>query len=418
MKRPLLMWLGGATLLALLFRAWGFWSQPFTVEDLLVGPTALGYLTTGATGPVMPFHPHLRDLVLGPWVSLFGAGMATRIPSILLGTACIPLLGILVHRLSKSTLAAGIAALLLAIDPVSIYFSRQSIQEVWTACFALAGVLVVVIALQRRSTAGWGWLMPLAGLLFGLGVSAKFYVVPVELAAIGMVLWVTLSRRRWPEAVFAACTIVGVSLLVYVLTFVPWMLNGHTAAEWIAYQQRLVGAMTTHMRPPVNHLRFNRPALWFVQPFMGWADVLYTQTPTISFTVGNPLVWLAVLPAAVYSLWKRRARRADVVFQVLFWATYLPLALGGRPIWLLSSVIVVPFAFALIALAATDLSERIGARPVYAYLGVATLVTALLFPAAAGTVPGYLSPLARHMGSYMESPVSPHTAEPTPPAAQ
>jgi hypothetical protein len=69
------------------------------------------------------------------------------------------------------------------------------------------------------------------------------------------------------------------------------------------------------------------------------------------------------------------------MLQALFWVSYLPLALSPRPLWLLSSVAVTPFAYGLVGESVSRLTRRR-----FAYLGayaVAVLAVSLyLYPLA------------------------------------
>jgi dolichyl-phosphate-mannose--protein O-mannosyl transferase len=134
---------------------------------------------------------------------------------------------------------------------------------------------------------------------------------------------------------------------------------------------------------------------------------------TISWS--NPLVWLAVLPAMAHQIreaWKMRVagdvaaltgRSAPVA---LFLISYLPLAVSTRPIWLLTSLAVLPFAFMILARSLADISGSYAAgKTVLAgYLVLVTIVSLLAWPMAAGKGMhyGYLAPFVERYRSVME----------------
>ena len=64
--------------------------------------------------------------------------------SLLLGILGVPLLGILVYRITGSRIAGVLAAFLLALDPVHITFSRQALQEVHTIFFLLLAAVLII----------------------------------------------------------------------------------------------------------------------------------------------------------------------------------------------------------------------------------------------------------------------------------
>ncbi len=80
---------------------------------------------------------------------------------------------------------------------------------------------------------------------------------------------------------------------------------------------------------------------------------------------------------------------------LLFWVSYLPLALAARPIWLLSSVAVLPFAFSLVGRFLSLSVPRAEGRWLLVYLGLALVIGLLLYPMAVGRALDfeYLRPL-------------------------
>ncbi len=122
---------------------------------------------------------------------------------------------------------------------------------------------------------------------------------------------------------------------------------------------------------------------------------------TVMLAVTNPVVWLTVLPAAIRSVWLHRTRRADFVLQTYFWVAYLPLLLASRPIWLLSALAVVPYAFALVAIAVTDIARRTGAWVFWGFAAAAMLSSLLLYPLATGQPADtrYLAPVLESLRS-------------------
>jgi dolichyl-phosphate-mannose--protein O-mannosyl transferase len=151
-------------------------------------------------------------------------------------------------------------------------------------------------------------------------------------------------------------------------------------------------------------LRFSQPSRWFVEPFMGRSETVRSAAgEALTFCVGNPVVWLVVLPSVAYALVRNRRRRAEALFLALFAATWASMLGPARPIWILSSLTVLPFAFALVALAAADLEARSGKAAarlaVHGWLLAAMVGSLLLHPALMGRAEqvAYLRPLVEHM---------------------
>lgn len=395
--------------LSAVLRGHALWSQVPTIDDASVVLSSVNYVSSGQAGPAMPFHPRLRDLIV--WVStgVLGTGaLGVKGPSFLMGVLSIPLLWGIIWLLTRSELASTVGAALLALDGVHIDYSRQSIQEVHTAFFFLAGTLLAVWAmtdaLREDRTDRWLYQLPLAGIAFGLSAASKWHGVFPLAACVGLLVWITWRRRSVPEAAFVVVSMLGAAATVYLATWIPWFARGYDLGEWFAFQSALAEAAALHKKVAVDYLAFDNAALWFVQPFAAYVDVAYRggKVAQVFVAMGNPLVWMAVLPAAGYSLYANRARRTDQILQVLFWTAYLPLALAPRQIWILSSIAVTPFAFAIIGVVVADLSRRWSARYIRYYLAAVVVMSALLYPLAIGaaTKVGYLDTLLNRMGDY------------------
>lgn len=145
------------------------------------------------------------------------------------------------------------------------------------------------------------------------------------------------------------------------------------------------------------------PGLWFIRPLMGYGDFVDVGGQLfVTVAVGNPLVWLAVLPAAGYLLVKARGERGVLLIQAMFWASYVPLAMTSRPVWVLSSIAVTPFAFALVAMALSRLSAGKLNIEIGMYLTAVLLVTIFLYPMCIGTgwENPYLQPIMERLNPH------------------
>lgn len=383
LRRELVL-LGLVLLLAAVARTWGLATQPVLEDEALTALSAEHYVGHGQFGPTEPFHPNLRNLVLAASTRAFGTGaVGLRGPSVLLGTLSVWVLFALVRRLTKDCFAALLAALFLAVDPVHITFSRQSLQEVHTAFFFLAGVYAFVRAHDERwSLARPAW-WPLAGVCFGLSVASKHHGLFPLIACASAAGFFAIRRRDWPALALAVSALLLLPATVYLATYYPWFGRGHGLGEWFAMQVALAGEMVTHQGYATSSAIDTRPGLWFVQPLLGYANFTVAGgRPIVTVAMGNPLIFLLVLPAALLPAFAAWRSRGAVFLAALFWVCYLPLALSPRPIWLLSSIAVTPFAFALVAaaLCRAGLAERRGALA--GFVGALLLVSLALYPMA------------------------------------
>ena len=143
---PLLLSL--ATLLAFAVRAQRLEWQPLWWDE--------GYSVFFATEPLakmlaltaQDIHPPFYYAALHGWFALLGGASPaiSRLFSVGAGTIAVPLLGVLVSRLTRGNLAASFtAAFLLAMNPMHVYYSQEIRMYSLAASLGLASALCLVI---------------------------------------------------------------------------------------------------------------------------------------------------------------------------------------------------------------------------------------------------------------------------------
>ena len=386
-------------LIALLLRAWGLASEPASADDLGCGASAVSFVEHARIGPVEWHHPHLRDLLV--WASVGIAGptkVGLALASLLLGVVAIPVVGLL-GRAVAGTAVGLLAAVLLAIDPIHVGYSRQAVQESYPLLFGALGAL---LTLRHARDGRPSWLLA-AGAAFGLGAASKWSVVFPALAALAWTAARAVRRAetRRDAAARVALAVAALAILpacLYLLTWTPWLVGGRDLADLA----RLHVAMA---REAVGHGGYNaadlalqhRAALWFVEPVAYAGFAIGPRGPIAFVYLTNPLVWLAVLPAAAFAArdsW--RGEGGDLAFVLaLFAAAYLPFAVASRPIWIHSALGALPFAIILVAALVVRTAERLSwpRAAVAAYLAAAALASAPLYALATGAA--LESPLLR-----------------------
>lgn len=393
--------LGAITLVGAALRLHGVAHQPVLPDEDWVAVTAVHYVRSGQLGPTMWYHPNLRNLVTWAVGETLGHGpLALRSTSLVLGILSIPLTAASLHLLTKDRLASLAAAFLLAVDGVHVAFSRQAIQETWTAFFVVLGTALAVMAWEGRAGP---WILALSGIAFGLGLSCKLQAA-FPLAILGAAGLARAWRERsGATAAWIAASLAVLPALVFLLTYAPWFARGYGIAEWFELQRVLLAKMATHAGNPMDQVIDVAAWQWFLRP-MGYASfVLSGGAPFVTLAFSNPAVWLLVLPAAAWIVRPaagapRAAMTGARFVLLLFAASYLPLAVASRPIWLVSSVAVLPFATMILGLAASRLvRERPRGAPFVAAYGAVVVATSLaLYPLAIGHARfhPYLSPIA------------------------
>jgi 4-amino-4-deoxy-L-arabinose transferase-like glycosyltransferase len=357
------------TLLALFLNSFQLAGQPVSEDDYFVALSAINYTESGQLGPTMWNHPCLRNIIVYWSLRAFGTGvLGAKGVSLLLGTLCTPLIGLVTQRLFKNYRIALIAALLWACDGLVIDFSRQGINDIYLAFFPLAAIYLYF---RFRESGNQVWLLS-SGICFGLGLASKWSSLFPQLVTFTLLV-VTIHKetngflsQRLARYSHAAVLLLLVPLLVYLLTFIPWFSRGYSLAEWPALQRSMYLETSQHVgyKPKPWDDRDNKAYKWFVvpsvfvDPFMnmdspenGKTLPKFEDSATVVLGVANPLVWLLVLPAICFVL-RRGIRERDegALYLVgLFLITYLPFVLSPRPIWMNTSLTVLPYAIMAVA---------------------------------------------------------------------
>jgi uncharacterized protein (TIGR03663 family) len=137
------------------------------------------------------------------------------------GAATILLLPLLAAGVGRTTMAAS--AILMALSPAMVFYSRMFIQESLFACFTLAFVIAAGHAVTRG---GLAWFV-LAGAAAGLAVATKetaVIVLPAAVISLGIARWSLgesrprspLTTRDWQVAVLVSLSVAAsVAALFY-----------------------------------------------------------------------------------------------------------------------------------------------------------------------------------------------------------
>jgi 4-amino-4-deoxy-L-arabinose transferase-like glycosyltransferase len=415
------------TLVGLLLRAAGLAGQPLLADDVLAGASAHNFVESGWPGPTMWHHPRLRDLLVYASTATLGPGAwGLKAWSVLLGTLAVPATGWLVWTVSASLPASVLSAALVATDPLHVAFSRQAINDVYVSFFPVVAVIALLAYGRRRRP----WQLALAGVFLGLGVASKWSAAFPVAAAAALVLPGVLGasgsrRERSAELALAAASLLLLPAAVYVLAHWPWFGRGHDLGEFATFQRAMGAEAATHTGMAGTMVAGYQGYLvgawrWFLQP-VWWVDVIGPRPGRVGVPpgglflpgVGNPVTWLATLPAAALGAWRwfRERDRAAGTLLALWLAAYLPFALVPRPIFANSAVVIVPFWAALVGLAAAHLRER--ARLLVAgWAAVALVLAALLWVPLTGRRVGPADALVRVLVSPRALDLAYHPAAP------
>jgi hypothetical protein len=160
-----------------------------------------GLTLSGQTFPFMTqdYIGALNTYAALPFIAWLGpTPAALRLMSILVGSITLGLTYLLTQQLSSQRWVGLSAALLLAVDPTFIFWSRQGIFV--TAITAPIGLAATLCWLRRGCGGSPGWTIA-GAFLFGLGLYAKLLFVWLMTALVGAFILLNLShwlnREMW-----------------------------------------------------------------------------------------------------------------------------------------------------------------------------------------------------------------------------
>lgn len=214
--------------------------------------------TPGHPDPEMAVHPEVGKWFIGLGEELFGMNpFGWRIGSVLIGTLMIGVFIRFVRRLTRSTLLAGFAGLLLTFDGLQLVLSRLALLDIYVAFFTLLAVHLLVkdrdwLRAHTSATpvpgrwravgrAVWRPWLAASGVAWGLGLGSKWDVIyPMLGFGLLFVAWGVGARRRagisrpFPRTLLAdgvpAFLMVVLAVGVYVASWSGWLAH-HTAYE-------------------------------------------------------------------------------------------------------------------------------------------------------------------------------------------
>jgi len=357
------------TLLGLILRSLYLSSQPASLDDFGVGLTAINYMDSGQLGPVMWNHPDLCYILVYYSLKLFGPGVVgLKGLSVLFGTLSITFIALVARRITRDENIALLAAFLCAIDSLSIDMSRQAVHEIYQSFFPVVGIY---LAYRFRESGRSLWLAG-SGVAFGLGIATKWNGVFPLVVVCGwliLVIWWEsglLKKEKCARTAHIAAMLIVLPVLVYVLTFIPWMKHGHSLEEWGRLQQSMYRETATHMGYKGTVKGDSNPALWFIIP-VSWDDLIPEvdtsntgrgdssddNSITILMGLTNPLVWLLGIPAFIHAGRRAFLQRDEglCLLTALFAATYGPLVMVSfsRPVWVCTALSVMPYVVIAVA---------------------------------------------------------------------
>jgi uncharacterized membrane protein len=290
-------------------------------------------------------HPPLWGSVLWLDVRVFGYGpLAVRIPSLIVGTACIPLIHLLGRELFDRRTGIAAAAF-MAVAPLAVWYSGEARMYSFYLFWSILAMYGQARAVRRGGWAGWALFV-----LGSVGMLYTHYFSVLQLCAQHLIFAVLAVRgglsghrvrrllRPWLLSVVATA--------VALLPLAPYVI------EQLAHASSPGASLTTGTGQPVSLYVVMANVVWGLSGYH--SDVLMTQLvalwPAVMLIVlallGKGRSWSVTLLAAAVAVPILSAylisTKARTFFEVRYFISVLPplLVLCARAAtgWLSSTV--------------------------------------------------------------------------------
>jgi dolichyl-phosphate-mannose-protein mannosyltransferase len=390
----------GITLCAALARLPRLDAPPWMIFDEVYYATAARQVLAGQEVTEERTHPPLSKLIIAASIAVVGDHAAGwRVASALAGVLLVVVVYALAAVLFGDRFVAAASAMFVALDGLVFVESRIAKPDIFLTVFLFAAYAAFWVSLRARlarpqeaSRAAVRWLYA-AGVAAGCAVATKWTAV-VPLSVIPVTLALALGRGSLTPArrdvLHLAAAFVAMPLAVYLLSYVPYFVLGHSVPEFVAHQQSMyafhAGLTEGH---PYQSAWWSWPLLlrpiWY--EYHQAADGLYQGVVAI----GNPIVWWAGVPAlAVFAVAAVRARAIPDLFVLLGFAiSYVQYAFIGRALFLYHFLPALPFMLIALASALARARVRVGSGAVLLYLLAAAGWLVAFYPVLAALgVPG------------------------------
>lgn len=337
--------------------AWEWWTKP---------PPGVAFEWT---------HPPLAKEIMTASMFILRStnAWAWRLPGTLLGILSVFIVYKLGLILLKNNVSALFAAFLFSIDGLNFVQSRIGMNDIYYITFFLLSLLFI---LNKK--------VIFAAIFFGLAISSKW-------AAIYGLLFLFIPYLLFKRQYLNFVGMILIPPLIYLASYIPFFLLGHTFDQFIKLQQQMwwyhTGLKATH--------DYSSP--WWSWPlnlYPVWYFVDYKEKLTANiFASGNPpLFWFGII-ALILTGWEAVKKRSINLFLILmgFLVFWLPWAISPRIMFLYHYSPSVPF----LSLA---LGHQLGSRfngkrksIVLLLLSIMVIGFILLFPFLTGIhIPSFL----------------------------
>lgn len=337
---------------ALSFRLWRLDTpKGYIFDEIYYAKNAYSLISSGVEldqegGSEFVVHPPLGKWLIGIGIKLFGNNeFGWRSSSALFGSASVLLIYLIAKRLFKSEFLALSAALLMAIDGLSLVMSRVALLDIFLMFF----ILLTFYFLLKENY----WL---SGMAIGLGVSTKWsaaFLIPILLLLTLKLKELNISQilKRSGQFVFLPMAIYFTSWIGWFVSDKGWARNSGSNPISSLWNYHLE-ILNFHTNLVEKHSYSANPWSWLV---LGRPTSFYYQSGTSCgaeecaqeiLAMGTPLLWWGAIIAVAITLgfYIRTRNRSAEIALAGFAGTYLPwFIFQDRTMFYFYSISTLPF---------------------------------------------------------------------------
>lgn len=369
-------------------------------------------------------HPPLGKWIMSIGIRIFGmVPFGWRFMGTLLGVLMVPIIFIFGKKFFKKTWAATVLCLLFTFDFMHYVQTRIATIDVFVTFFIILMYLFMYLYTQKSfyDTKLTKTFIPLGlcGIMMGFGVASKWTGVYAGLGLAVIFFAVLLKRYReylyakehpagssngisheyivqnfWRHTIntcaFCLVFFVIIPCLIYLFSYIPF--NNGTGDNIVAQLLKNQTDMYNYHSSLEDEHGFS--SYWYQWPVMTRPMYYYSGEVADATTgagisaFGNPLVWWAGIPAAIYMLyliWKERDKKAAFLV-VAYLAQYAPWFFVDRVIFIYHYFPSVPFVAIMLAYSFFRFAgeNKIRQRAVFGYVAAAILLFVMFYPVLTG----------------------------------
>lgn len=348
-------------------------------------------------------HPPLSKLIIAAAIALAGDdAFGWRIAPAVAGTLLVFVVYVLADALFGNRFIAAISALLVAVDGLVFVESRIAKPDIFLTLFLFGSFAAFWKYLRERldvparhaaapdeietlepSGRGVRWLY-IAGLAAGSAIATKWTtVVPLSTILVMLLLLHGWGRIALPRTdlrhLLVALTVVPAA--VYLLTYIPYFMLGHSVADFIKHQYSMYEFHASLTAPHPYQSR------WWSWPFLLrpiWYEYheVGPQLYRGILAIGNPVIWWASLPAFVLVAARAIRLRSmpETFLAVGFAISYIQYAFITRALFLYHFLPALLFLIMALAAVLARIRARVGGGVVLVFLVLAVGWLIMFYP--------------------------------------